>query len=82
MTTQQNDGGPAFPMDEHNEQGARIQATSGMSLRAYIATATLQSLITGSSNTFSLGQNEEINNKRFSKAACIIADALIAELAK
>jgi len=78
MSTEKNNGGPAFPMpgaDYHDENGELIgnYSQSGMSLRAWFAGLAMQGMLNGVANPIS----SEIAVKSFD-----VADAMIARLRK
>lgn len=68
-----NDGGPAFPCEQHETQDGTWNQTfdPGMSLHAYIATMALQCLV-----------DQWDDHAEAAKYAVAYADALIAELSK
>ena len=65
-----DDGGPAFPMASHTEGYSADQP--GMSLRAWLARQALAGLM---ANPHASGDDGAI-----SRGACMLADAVIAEL--
>ena len=73
MSEKIDDGRPAFP----HWDGPSGQCFSGMSLRAYIATAALQGLIASGSTGWKEGYFTDT-----CKESVQFADALLAELAK
>ena len=86
-----NDGGPAFPSDDsHWDAKSRMVLNTrnlGMSLRAYIATKAMTSLLADPSivsyyDGFADGQQTGGAIPRIAEHACTVADAMIAELEK
>lgn len=78
-----NDGGPAFPMDEHGGSAVgpdgvtyyQHSAHPGMSLRAYFAGQAMQGMLAG--RKCELG---DVNLADMTESAMKVADALIAAL--
>ena len=72
------DGGPAFPF--HNPYSA--ETFKGMSLRAYIATAALQGILAAKFASMVANVPASARYDCAAADAVLMADALIAELAK
>lgn len=76
-----NTGGPAFPLAyQHERVGGGIITCQqdGMSLRAYIATAALQGIVTATA----MITDQVYSPQDRAREAVLYADALIAELNK
>jgi hypothetical protein len=83
MSTPTNDGGPAFPEPfVPKSSGLSINMHPGMSLRAYIATKAMQSIIGLTTSGDAAKYNHDDLQAATARAACGYADALIAELGK
>ena len=88
MSTHTN-GGPAFPQPNHiidtergREEARGWMQDSGMSLRAYIATKAMQSIIGVVTSSDAAKYTSDDLHAATAIAACGYADALIAELGK
>lgn len=83
MSTNINDGGPAFPVDEHGDSvvgpdGATYYqhpSHPGMSLRAYFAGLAMQGMVAGRKCELA-----DVNVADLARSAVYVADALIAAL--
>ena len=83
MSTPINDGGTAFPVpDSHYANGQVQYGTSGMSLRAYIATHVMPAIIGLVTTADAAKYSPDDLQAATARAACGYADALIAELGK
>ena len=84
MSTPINDGGPAFPCETYGHRNGKETTipTNGMSLRAYVATKAMQSIIGLMTPADAAEYKPADLQTATARAACGYADALIAELGK
>jgi len=89
MSTPIYSGGAAFPQPNHlidtdrgREEARGWMQDSGMSLRAYIATKAMQSIIGLTTSGDAATHTPDALQAATARAACCYADALIAELGK
>lgn len=71
MTTEQNNGGPAFPCDELVDQYGNLHRSEGMSLRDYFAAMALQGML---ANQHPYQASDE---RMFARDAYVLADAML-----
>lgn len=79
MNTPINDGGPAFPCENPDSP---LPFSSGMSIRAYIATAVFPTVIASLGPRDCADRSAEDVRAKVAVVAVAYADALIAELNK
>ena len=77
-----NNGGPAFPINAIDWRDIPNHPAPGMSLRAYIATKAMQSIIGVVASADAAKYTPDDLQAATAIAACGYADALIAELGK
>lgn len=78
---EKNDGGPAFPLQDHMAGGTIVRC-DGMSLRTYFAAAAMNGIISNAGGIHKNGKFLGMGVGPVSEAAVAYADALIVELNK
>lgn len=85
MTTEQNNGGPAFPCDDVMDQAGEVHRSGGMSLRDYFAGQVCAALMTQTSTDRDFpnldyrrdGKSGDTVAQRVAKISYAMADAML-----